>query len=95
MRLTGDMSESITSVPAGYSDFTHRDMRPDHIGSPTPSGVSYPVNMTPQKAAKLLVKAVSKPGLDGKKRGTGKSHKSKDRTKITVKVPGGPSIKMK
>jgi hypothetical protein len=50
--------------------------------------------MTPQKAAKLLVKAASKPGVDGKKKGSVKA-KGKDRSKITVKVPGGPPIKMK
>lgn len=88
------MSEP-TTAPQGYSDFTHRDMRPDHEPNPSQRGVSYPINMTPQKAAKLLVKAVAKPGLDKKHRkghARGKDHKS---VRITVKVPGGPAIKMK
>jgi hypothetical protein len=82
-------------IPSGYSDFTHRPMRLDHEGDPTPRGIPYPVNMSPQKAAKLLNKAAAKPGVEGKRKGVGKGHKSKDRSKITVKVPGGPSIKMK
>lgn len=89
------MGETI-SAPTGYSDFTHRVPRPDHVGEPTPRGIPYPINMSPQKAAKLLNKAAARPGLEGKKRGHNKSSKhGKDRSKITVKVPGGPPIKMK
>lgn len=52
-----------------YVDFTH----PDYTPTPTPKGVQYPIGMTPQKAASLLIKAVRKPKV-GQKRTKGKGH---------------------
>lgn len=43
-----------------FSDFTHRDYRPDHVGNPTPKGIPYPILMSPQKAAGLLNKVAFK-----------------------------------
>lgn len=60
-------------LPA-YSDFTH----PNHVPTPTPKGVQYPVGMTPQSAAKILDKAARKGkiGQKGKGKGRGKGHKT-------------------
>lgn len=82
------MSDATTpqgQLPA-YSDFTHREMRPDHVGTPTPKGVPYPVNMSPQKAAKLLVKAAAKPGLGQKKHTKGKTKGHGKNTKTIAKT---------
>lgn len=57
----------VTSVPhlpgfpeGEFSDFTHRDMRPDHLPNPTKRGVAYDPFMTPQKAGRLLIKVAAK-----------------------------------
>jgi hypothetical protein len=43
-----------------FSDFTHRDYRPDHQPNPTKSGVPYDPFMSPQKAGRLLIKVAAK-----------------------------------
>ena len=43
-----------------FSDFTHRDYRPDHVANPTPKGIPYPIGMSPSKAASLLNKVAAK-----------------------------------
>lgn len=65
-----------------YVDFTH----PDYTPTPTPKGVQYPIGMTPQKAASLLVKAVRKPKLGQKQKGKGKG-KGKVHAKPTTAKP--------
>lgn len=45
------------NLPDGYADFSHRDMRPDHVGTPHVPGIPYPIGMSPSKAGGLLMKA--------------------------------------
>ena len=52
-----------------FSDFTHRDYRPDHVGNPTPKGIPYPILMSPQKAASTLNKVAAKSRMMAKGKG--------------------------
>lgn len=43
-----------------FSDFTHRDYRPDHVADPTPKGVPYNEFFSPQKLGSMLFKVAAK-----------------------------------
>jgi hypothetical protein len=58
-----------------FSDFTHRDYRPDHVANPTPRGIPYDPFMSPQQAGRILVKVARKSRnmVKGRRVGGGKA----------------------
>lgn len=62
-----------------FSDFTHRDYRPNHVANPTRPGVPYDAFMSPQKAGSLLCKVArkSRGALKGRRGKVGKTSTAK------------------